>query len=197
MNDVDIQHCGEGMAGTVHEVSHYDGDGTLVGTTLECIVPSEEAAPQVTLGMVVAAFQSLPFPDSELTLNPTTRSLVNLDTIFSTEADPFTESVTLLGQRVDLRITPDSYTWHHGDSTSQATDWPGTPWRESTPVATGQYITHTYTHDGGYAPLVDTTWSATYRVNGGPWGPVPGTVTVDGDPVDLTVVEAPPVLTGR
>jgi hypothetical protein len=43
---------------------------------------------------------------------------------------------------------------------------------------------------------VDTTYTATYRVNGGPWAEVPGSVTVAGAPVALEVLTATPVLVG-
>ena len=42
---------------------------------------------------------------------------------------------------------------------------------------------------------VDTTWSAQFRVVGQPnWRPVDGTVTIDGAPVTVAVLEAKPQL---
>ena len=38
--------------------------------------------------------------------------------------------------------------------------------------------------------------TATFRVNGGPWRDVPGSVTVPGAPVDLQVLTATPTLVG-
>ena len=46
------------------------------------------------------------------------------------------------------------------------------------------------------SPAVDTTYTATYRVNGGPWADVPGSVTIAGVPVGLEVLTATPVLVG-
>ncbi len=43
---------------------------------------------------------------------------------------------------------------------------------------------------------VDTTWSARYRVDGGAWADVPGTVTIEGEPVGLEVLSASPHLVG-
>ncbi len=43
---------------------------------------------------------------------------------------------------------------------------------------------------------MDTTYTATFRVNGGPWRDVPGSVTVAGAPVDLQVLTATPTLVG-
>ena len=43
-------------------------------------------------------------------------------------------------------------------------------------------------------PKVDTTYSARFRVDGGPWRDVNGTVTIPGNAVVLRVVEARPTL---
>ena len=43
---------------------------------------------------------------------------------------------------------------------------------------------------------MDTTYTATYRVNGGPWRDVPGSVTIPGAPVELEVLTATPTLVG-
>jgi hypothetical protein len=45
-------------------------------------------------------------------------------------------------------------------------------------------------------PRVDTTYSAEFRVDGGAWREVAGTVTIPGSPVQLDVVTARPVLVG-
>ena len=46
------------------------------------------------------------------------------------------------------------------------------------------------------SPSVDTTYTAAFRVNGGPWRDVPGSVTIAGPPVDLQVLTATPTLVG-
>ena len=46
------------------------------------------------------------------------------------------------------------------------------------------------------SPRVDTTYAAQFRVNGGPWRDVDGTVTIPGSPTRLQVVTASPVLVG-
>ena len=57
-------------------------------------------------------------------------------------------------------------------------------------------MTHAYLRKGRVAPRVDTTWSARFRVNGGPSRPVAGTVVIAGRPVGLRVLEAQPNLVG-
>lgn len=176
-------------------------DGASVTSLgVQCIEPSEvpEAAapPQVTRGMVAAAFRRVPLPDSSLGLAPPGgRTLVGLDTVLWTQAEPFTEVLTLLGQRVELEIEPSSYAWSHGDGTGQETTSPGMPYAEGRPFS--DYVTHAYTRTSDAVSLsVDTTWSARFRVGGGLWQDVGETVTIDGAPVTLAVVEAEPNLVG-
>ncbi|MDO9496219.1 MAG: hypothetical protein Q7J48_11010, partial [Nocardioides sp.] len=98
-------------------------------------------------------------------------------------------TIRLFGQRVDLRIRPSSFEWHFGDGASLATESAGSPYPHLE-------ITHNYATKGQVGPSVDTTYEAEFRVNDGPWGPVPGTVTIAGDSVALDVVEATPTLVG-
>ena len=140
--------------------------------------------------MVATALRRIPLPPSKLLVQPPNgRTLVNFETNFFTEAEPFTRAVTLLGQRVVLRITPASFRWRFGDGESAATTSPGAAYPDLE-------ITHSFLRRGRVAPSVDTTYTATYRVNGGPAQPVPGSVTVSGSTVTLRVVTARPQLVG-
>jgi hypothetical protein len=97
--------------------------------------------------------------------------------------------VTLLGQRVDLHIVPSRFGWRFGDGEVMETDHGGARYPDLR-------ITHDYRRKGAVGPAVDTTYTATYRVNGGAWAPVPGSVTIPGDTVLLQVLTATPVLVG-
>lgn len=150
----------------------------------------EQPAAEVTPGMVLAALRRIPLPPSELIVQPPNgRTLVNFDTNFYTETEPFDRTIRLLGQRVDLRISPSAFEWHFGDGAAMATASAGSPYPDLE-------ITHSYADKGTVGPAVDTTYSADFRVNGGPWRPVPGTVTIPGVSVALEVVEATPTLVG-
>ena len=152
--------------------------------------PQPEPGPGVTAGSVAAAFRELPLPPSELIVQPPNgRTLVNFDTNFYTETQPFDRTIRLLGQRVDLRISPSAFEWDFGDGAAVATASAGSPYPDLE-------ITHSYTDKGTVGPAVDTTYTADFRVNGGPWRPVPGTVTIPGASVALEVVEATPTLVG-
>ena len=120
---------------------------------------------------------------------PNGRTLVNFATNFYTEREEFTRNVRLLGQRIELRITPSQFTWHFDDGESATTTSPGSPYPHLE-------VTHDYLDKGGVSPSVDTTYTAEFRVGGGSWQPVPGSVTIPGVSVALEVVEASPVLVG-
>jgi hypothetical protein len=152
--------------------------------------PTQDERNEVTPGSAAAAFRRIPLPPSTLTVQPPGgETLVNFATNFFTDERVLHRTVRLLGQRVELRIEPHSYTWHFGDGETVTTHEPGAPYPRLT-------VTHSYLQVGSYGPSVDTTWVADFRVNGGPWRPVPGSVTIAGTPVGLEAVEARPTLVG-
>ncbi len=146
--------------------------------------------PTVTPGLVMAAFRRLPLPAAEMVVQPPGgRTLVNFETNFYTERDGFTRTVNLLGRRVDLQIWPASFGWRFGDGETRQTESPGAAYPDLE-------ITHRYLQTGRVAPSLDTTYAAEFRVDGGPWRDVAGTVTIPGQAEGLQVVEARPVLVG-
>ncbi|MCW2791749.1 MAG: hypothetical protein JWO76_847 [Nocardioides sp.] len=146
--------------------------------------------PEVTPGIVATAFRNLPLPASQLIVQPPGgETLVNFATNFYTEQGQLDRTVHLLGQRVDLKIWPSQFGWRFGDGRSLATESAGSPYPDLE-------ITHEYAREGGVRPSVDTTYAARFRVNGGPWRDVNGTVTIPGTPVQLQVRTATPVLVG-
>jgi hypothetical protein len=155
-----------------------------------CDLPPGAIPTVITPGIVAAAFGQIPLPGSVLEVQPPNgRTLVNFDTNFYTDTTAFDRTMTLLSQRIDFHIVPSAFGWHFGDGESTTTDEPGSPYPKLD-------VTHTYLTKGPVAPSVDTTYTATYRVNGGPWRDVPGSVTIAGAPVQLEVLTATPVLVG-
>ena len=145
---------------------------------------------ELSASTVAAVLRVIPLPGSKLLVQPPNGlTLVNFDTNFFTDAQPLDRTVTLLGQRVDLHIVPSEFGWRFGDSESLATAEPGAPYPDLE-------VTHRYLKKGHVAPSVDTTYRATYRVNGGRWIKVRGSVTIAGAPVDLQVLTATPTLVG-
>lgn len=144
----------------------------------------------VTPGLAAAALGRVPIPAARIRVQPPNgRTLVNFATNFYTDREEFTRVVRLLGQRVELRITPARFAWHFDDGRTVTTTSPGAPYPHLE-------VTHQYLRKGGVSPRVDTTYTAVFRVGGGGWRPVPGSVTIPGASVDLVVVEASPTLVG-
>lgn len=174
--------------------------GTVLDSYSQCPAapppPGASAPVAVSAQQVLRRFREIPMPESTLTVQPPGgKTLVNFETIFSTTAEPFTRTVTFFGGRivVDLAIAPSQFTWNHGDGTTQASDWPGKAWSAGAHVS--DLITHTYTAaEEDLAAHVDTTWSATWTMNGRDMGAVDGTVTKTGSPVALDILEAKPKL---
>jgi hypothetical protein len=153
-------------------------------------VASQTPIQALTLGMVARAFRAIDLPGSQIQVQPPKgRTLVNFDTNFYTHQPAFDRTVTLLGRRVDLRIWPSQFRWVFGDGSEFPSASPGAPYPDL-------LITHKYLHRGGVNPRVDTTYSARFRVDGGAWRDVAGTVTIPGEPVALRVITATPVLVG-
>jgi hypothetical protein len=207
---VGVLHAHEGHVPGVTQVSQTAADGPDVVVAVDpgtgmfddfcsganwtgSCVPAPAApdqAVQLTPSAVLRAFRNLSLPAAELVVQPPGgATLVNFVTNFYTEQGEFTRTVRLLGQRVDLRIWPSQFGWRFGDGRSLASASAGAPYPDLE-------ITHEYARAGGVRPSVDTTYAAEFRVNGGPWRDVDGTVTIPGSPVQLRVRTATPVLVG-
>lgn len=149
---------------------------TLTGMT--CL-PDHYAAPAapgvLTLGHIQRAFAETPFATPLGTVQPPGgTTLVNLPTYFAL-AWPTQgyrpgqiRSLTLLGHAVDLRLKTDGHVYDFGDGSSHG----------PTPSLGGPYptgdVTHTYSSAATLTPTATTTITADYRVDAGPWQPLPG-----------------------
>ncbi len=186
----------ESTAGTITPITHVDIESGLfegfcsgANWTVTCD-PEDDTTPVDVPGLVAAAFRRIPLPEAELVIQPPNgRTLVNFETNFYTEQGEFTRTVRLLGRRVELRIWPASFGWRFGDGESDETTSPGAAYPDLE-------VTHEYLEKGRVSPSVDVTYAAQFRVGGGPWRDVAGTVTIPGSPQELRVVEARPVLVG-
>ena len=163
-----------------------------------CVEPGDPetaaaTAPVLTPARILAAFRRVPLPEAPLTVQPPGgETLVNFDTILHTQAQPFQETVTLLGRRVTFDISPASFTWSLGDGQSMTTTDPGRPWGRGVP--TDDLVSHRYTKAGAVTLGLETTWGARWRLGNGPWRDVGGTVTMTSPAQDLQVREAQPQL---
>lgn len=169
--------------------------GAWSALSTQCFGETPEAPnvprPQVTPALVLREIQRIGLPTLRAMTQPEGKTLVNFDTIFYTEAQPFTATVTLLGRRVDIVAQPTSYTWHHGDGTTTTTTTPGAPYPS-------RDITYRYSDaQTTVRPRVDVTYSARFRVNGGAWRDIDETVTIAGTEGSLRIAEARGSLSGN
>ncbi len=147
--------------------------------------------PTVTPALVLEAIREIGLPTLQAETQPADKTLVNFATIFYTEPQQFTRTVTLLGQSVDIEATPGEYTWHHGDGTTVTTSSPGAPYPS-------KEITHYYSDAHvTVAASVDVTYTARFRVSGGSWQGIDETVTIPGPPTALRISEATALLSGE
>lgn len=148
----------------------------------------DTSSPTITPAAVATAFRRIPLPTLRSIAQPGDKTLVNFDTIFHVEAETLRRDIRLLGQAIELTITPSRFRWTFGDGTEQVTTTPGAAYPTKALVHRYQRAHVTVNHH------VEVTWTATWRVNGGPWQDVPGTVTLDGPATPLRIAEAVPLL---
>ncbi|WP_433165636.1 PKD domain-containing protein [Kribbella sp. CA-247076] len=142
----------------------------------------------VTWEQVLSESRNVLFPGLTVKVQPTSRTLVNLDTIvYTDESKVSTTQVTILGFPVDVEATPMSYLWAFGDGTTLRTTTPGKPYP-------AKEITHKYLKRGGVNLTLTTDYAARFRVAGGAWQYISGTVPITGPATPLQVREAVPVL---
>ena len=169
--------------------------GAWVPLSTQCFGETPEAPnvprPQVTPALVLREIERIGLPTLQALTQPEGKTLVNFDTIFYTEAQPFSATVTLLGRQVDILAEPTSYTWHHGDGSTTTTSTPGAPYPS-------RDVTYRYSDaQTTVRPRVDVTYSARFRVNGGAWQDIDETVTITGTEGSLRVSEARGSLSGN
>ncbi|GAC1323610.1 MAG: hypothetical protein NVSMB13_03790 [Mycobacteriales bacterium] len=145
--------------------------------------------PAVPTDAIVAAveteFQHLPLPTSTTQIQPRGGTLVNFDTIFSTDTAPrLVFPVTVLGVGVAVTAVPQQWIWHFGDGAEATTRTPGAPYP-------AKDVTHSYDGTGPVAASVSVIWGGTFTIAGRPGTfTVTGTVRRDGPVQPLQVYQA-------
>lgn len=179
--------CSDGSAGSYWWITD-PRDGSTISEGVGCAGTTAPA--QVTPGAVASALRRIPLPPSQLIIQPPKgKTLINFKTNFYTHRRTLHRTVTVLGQRVSLRITAAGYTWHFGDGASKTTRTPGAPYPQL-------QVTHNYRKKGHYRPRLATTYVADFRVGRGAWRPVTGSVTITGPTQHLQAISARPTLVG-
>ena len=150
--------------------------------------------PSLTLAMIRDAFHNTPWAKPVITTEPKGNvTLVALDTFYKVnwssdgfqpnEVEPI-DPATMLGFQVDIRPRLDHFTYFFGDGQDFG------PTSNEGGVYPSGGITHQYLKAGDYPARVDTTFAGDFRINGGPWAPIPDTVAVPGPATNVTVKTA-------
>lgn len=151
-----------------------------------------------TVAQIQQAFREINFTKATVKVQPVGNvTLVNLPTYFEATwpeagiGPGEVDSSTLLGFRVEIRAKGNrlQYVYGDGDASEPTTSLGG-------PYPDGD-IQHTYDRKGTMATRVDTVYGGEFRIEGGQWMTIPGTVTVEGTPVTLEVREAKARLYGN
>ncbi|MDT4958134.1 MAG: hypothetical protein QOD31_1933, partial [Pseudonocardiales bacterium] len=172
-----------------------DGSWSLAG--IDCAV--QAAAPRVTAVLVMREVRKLvPHPKVGIA-PPGGATLVNIQTLLwaDTPSDQSLGTVTLLGHQVTLQVHVAQVDWDFGDGQRDTTPSPEPRYDPSAgckTVSCPGYWGHVYAATGAMTVSATVTWSGRYRVDGGAWLDIPGTVTGPATTAALTVRQARGVL---
>jgi hypothetical protein len=104
----------------------------------------------------------------------------------------------LLGQSADVRFTPVAWQWNYGDGTAATLPTRGGTWAalglrefDATPTS------HIYQRAGSYTIRLSIVYRAEYRIAGGPFTPIAGTITLPANELHITASGAKTVLVDR
>lgn len=155
-------------------------------------VPDPDAKSKtVTPAQILEAVREIGLPSLKISIQPSATTLVNLDTIFYAQPQPFNKSVNLLDYAIDLTATPINFIWRHGDGTSHTTQTAGAPYPSTA-------VTYRYKKPAkSLHPSVDVTYQVRYRIDGGAWQTLAQTLRASGPASNLQVKEAAAVLAGN
>lgn len=156
--------------------------------------PATPGTPAVTLSDIAlfrpqAAVQSM---------QPEGWMVVGLPTNFFAVIEPHAVDGELLGRSAQVRFTPLAYTWTYGDGDHARLDTKGASWealglREFDATATS----HVYDAPGTYTIELLVDYGAEYRLNGGAWKPISGTVALSANDLVAIAGAATTVLVDR
>ncbi|KNX38865.1 hypothetical protein VV01_19775 [Luteipulveratus halotolerans] len=146
--------------------------------------------PQLTLAMIREAWTHTPFSKPSLSMQPVgNRTLVTLPTYFQASWPTLgnqpdeVRTVTLVGQRVQIRPTFKQITYTFGDGTSTTTTSMGG-------VYPNGDVTHAYTNPGTMTVSANARYGGQFRLGGGAWVDIPGTTDIAGPTQQLQVLTA-------
>ncbi|MBO9624829.1 MAG: hypothetical protein J7484_00480 [Microbacterium sp.] len=148
--------------------------------------PTSSPAPGITIADLA---QFAPAP-TVIAAEPDGAGVARLPVNFTTAAETHTQTGTLLGAPITVRFSPVAYDFDFGDATSATLTHSGRTWtelgqRSLTPTPSS----HSYAASGTYTVHLGIRYAAEID-DGAGWTRVPGLLTVESPPLDITVYEA-------
>lgn len=124
-------------------------------------------------------------PDPQIESDNGGRGVRHAETNFYTDTEVRTMQTTIGGERVEMRLTPITFTWNYGDGTPTVTTTTGgapqTGFNTPTPTS------HVYAETGQYQVTLTTVFVGEVRYPGEDWQQVDGTITRTAQPVTADI----------
>ncbi|MEN9752236.1 MAG: hypothetical protein RLZZ600_1283 [Actinomycetota bacterium] len=137
------------------------------------VTPAIPATPAVTLSDLASFVPRTPGLETE----PAGWAIVSLPANMIANEPTHDVSGRLLGTNATVRFTPFAYTWTFGDGQSATTTTPGATWSAlGLPAFSPTATSHIYTSTGVFTVRVVVSLRASYRLAGGSWTAVAGTL---------------------
>ena len=159
------------------------------------VVPDPADAPTTTPVVTTREIAHLVPGSAGQGMEPNGWMVVGLPTNFYADAAPSVVSTTLLGSPAEVRFTPVSFMWDHGDGSSTTSATGGAAWASLGVAEFSETATsHVYDRPGDYTITLTIQYSAEYRIGGGEWRPLAGTVPSTAPPITASAKAAKTVL---
>ncbi|MBB5639889.1 PKD domain-containing protein [Cryobacterium roopkundense] len=179
----------KGLAGNQ---AYYIDKTKLTSTATPAPVCVTCAAPVVSSVSDLVGFSPhRPWQD----MQPNGLAIVGLAANFVATASVHVVSGILLGNPADVRFTPVAFRWDFGDGASGTSTSGGASWDDlGVPEFSDTATSHIYAIRGDYVAQLTVDYAAEFRVGGGPWQPVSGTLPADANPLDVAARHVKSVL---
>ncbi|HEU5222462.1 MAG TPA: hypothetical protein VFU07_02120 [Candidatus Lumbricidophila sp.] len=123
--------------------------------------------------------------------------MLNKHTNFIASTSEHIVSGELFDTPAEVKFTPVAYVWRHSDGTTLRTSTPGATWKQLRQPEFSQTATsHKFTTKQSFSTELTVEYEAAYRIGGGTWIPITGTVAANtAIPNQVRVFEVDTVLT--
>lgn len=149
------------------------GGGKKTVTVVNPVTGKTVKVEPIVISVSHEDFENQPIKPASLTMDNAPNSLKNYNTNIFAKSGEQRFNDNIMGENVEIKAIPISYTFNYGDGTTVTTTNPGysvgSQWDVRTPTS------HQYKKPGKYTYTVTTTFRGEFRVPGGPWQVVPGT----------------------